>query len=64
MENIDGDSGAEGYLYEPERADFPNIKNDLTYDDSSSDNEGKWKNQNGAEHVVQMWPLFTIENQQ
>ena len=38
MEDIDGDSGAEGYIYEPEREDFPNIKNDPTDDDSSSDN--------------------------
>ena len=31
MQDIDGDNGVEGYLYEPERADFPNIKNNLTY---------------------------------
>ena len=41
MEDIDGDNGVEGYLYEPERADFPNIQNNLTDDDSSSDNEGE-----------------------
>ena len=39
MEDIDGDNGVEGYLYEPERADFLNIQNNLTDDDSSSDNE-------------------------
>ena len=41
MEDIDGDNGVEGYLYKPERADFLNIQNNLTDDDSSSDNEGE-----------------------
>ena len=41
MQDIDGDNGVEGYLYEPERTDFPNIQNNLTYDDSLSDNEGE-----------------------
>ena len=40
MEDSDRDSGVEGYLYEPERADFPNIQNNLT-DDDSSDSEGE-----------------------
>ena len=41
MEDVDGDYGVEGYLYEPERADFPNIQNNQTDDDSSSDSEGE-----------------------
>ena len=31
MEDIDGVNGVEGYLYEPERADFPNIQNNFRY---------------------------------
>ena len=64
MEDIDGDNGVEGYLYEPERADFLNIQNDLTDDDSSSDNEGECLGYSAIEEPKWIRALFTIENQQ